>query len=404
MQRLVHTCLRACPLDLGALTLGALLIAGCGSSPMSPGSRSLYDDAPPQQQDTQGQRDQTARTGPQRQAPTAEQIDRLLNRLDTLEQDNAQLKKQISDQYIQAVKQRQADRNAGKQDAADTNNAANTAQPREPQPDPIAANKEQQPSSTRPAARAPGENAQPRTAAMSREQLTDALLQRIAEGPDPDHVKALMAAAVSVSSTGHDLDPDLLDSLSPRTREQVARFHQMVALTYDQLAADPNQPITRAQMIASIDKVFGNQPLAINALELCRRVDSFGVYQPFDNHRFLSGRKNRMLVYVELDNFHHEPTPEGEYQVELEQQIELYDSTGETTVWRAGPDTLTDTSRNKRRDFFIVYPIELPARLTAGKYRLKVRLADKNTGSICEKTIHDIQIVADEALVNGERE
>ena len=63
---------------------------------------------------------------------------------------------------------------------------------------------------------------------------------------------------------------------------------------------------------------------------------------------------------------------------------------------------LVDVSRNKRRDFFIVYPIDQPARLPAGGYRLKVRIADKHTGSLCEQTLHDIKIVADRALVQGQ--
>jgi hypothetical protein len=154
-------------------------------------------------------------------------------------------------------------------------------------------------------------------------------------------------------------------------------------------------------MISKIDEVFGAQPLQIEALKLCRRVDSYGVYEPFATTRFLAGQKNRVLVYVELENFKHEPLEDGRYEVRLEQSVELYDATGETTVWRQGPVQLVDVSRNKRRDFFIVYPVDLPARLTAGGYRLKVRIADKHTGSLCEQTLHDIKIVADRALVQG---
>ena len=230
-----------------------------------------------------------------------------------------------------------------------------------------------------------------------------ALINKIVEGQDPARTKALMVAAIGVADQREKLDHDLLDQLDPRSREQVARFHQMVAVAFDELAGDTKRTLTRREMIEQIDKVFGAQPLQIQALELCRRVDSYGVYEPFVSNRFLAGRKNRVLVYVELENFHHEPAEDGRFKVTLEQQVELYDAAGETTVWRQGPVTLEDVSRNKRRDFFIVHPIDLPADLTAGGYRLKVRVADKHTGSICEQTMHDIKIVADRAMVGGER-
>lgn len=358
-------------------TLAALVVlAGCKSSPKVQGDRALHN--PPRQPDAPPR---SARND----TPTGAQMQELLSRLQSLETDNAHLKKRLSDQYMQAVAEKQARLDAEK---------------RQPRPAP----------GTTPTA-SPSTNAgtahttKTRTAAdpaqLSRDQLLNALVKKIVDGKDPDRVKALMAAAISLASDHKQMDPRLLDQLDPKAREQVARFHQMVAVAYDELAGDAKATLTRRDMIKKIDEVFGAQPLQIEAFQLCRRVDSYGVYEPFATTRFLAGRKNRVLVYVELENFKHEPLDDGRYEVRLEQSVELYDATGETTVWRQGPVQLVDVSRNKRRDFFIVYPIDLPARLTAGGYRLKVRIADKHTGSLCEQTMHDIRIVADEALVGG---
>lgn len=390
MRRLLVSFVWSLPLDLGALTLGALLVAGCGSGPIASPNQ-LYRSPQPQQSQSPDWRQGDARGASSAQPGqmTDREIGRLLARLDALEDDNKHLKQQLSNQYMKIIEDRQAERNTGPA----ATNAPSAGSTQRPAPSPNLA------------VVSTNDNAAPASspASLTRAQLVTELINRIEASKDPGHVKALTVAAISVTRAQKTIEPSLLDPLDPRTREQVARFHQMVAMAFDELATNPGKPIDRAAMIANIDRVFGSQPLKIAAIQLCRRVDSYGVYQPFATTRFLSGRKNRMLVYIEVENFRHEPTASGDYEVRLEQQIELYDKNGETTVWRAGPDVLVDECRNKRRDFFIVYPIELPARLTAGTYRLKVRIADKHSGSICEKTLHDIQIVADKSLVEGAR-
>ncbi|MFK7788152.1 MAG: hypothetical protein AB8C95_01495 [Phycisphaeraceae bacterium] len=356
--------------------LTLVVLVGCKSAPKAQGDP-LH--SAPQQPEPEPRQSRD-------NGPTAAQIQELLGRLQTLEIDNNQLKKKLSDQYMEAVASRATQIEADK---------------RQPRPAPNTATPTTSPTANASQSQTTGTTNVVDPSQLSRGELLDALLKKIASSKDPDRVKALMAAALSVASDHKQMDPRLLDQLDPKAREQVARFHQMLAVAFDELAGDKRASLTRKEMIRKIDEVFGAQPLQIEQFQLCRRVDSYGVYEPFGSTRFLAGRKNRVLVYVELENFKHEPLEDGRYEVRLEQSVELYDATGETTVWRQGPVQLTDVSRNKRRDFFIVYPIDLPARLPAGSYRLKVRIADKHTGSLCEQTMHDIQIVADQSLVNG---
>ena len=357
--------------------LSALVVlVGCESTPKVQGDPLHSAPAQPEPKVRQARDD----------GPTSAQMNELMGRLQTLEIDNAQLKKKLSDQYMEAVALRAA------QIEAKNNPTRPVPTNTKPTPQPNVNTNQAQASDTA-AVADPSQ--------LSRRELLDALLKKITDSKDPDRVKALMAAALSVASDHKQMDPRLLDQLAPKAREQVARFHQMLAVAFDELAGDKSATLTRKEMIRKIDEVFGAQPLQIEQFQLCRRVDSYGVYEPFATTRFLAGRKNRVLVYVELENFKHEPLDDGRYEVRLEQSVELYDATGETTVWRQGPVQLVDVSRNKRRDFFIVYPIDLPERLPAGGYRLKVRIADKHTGSLCEQTMHDIQIVADQSLVNG---
>ena len=54
---------------------------------------------------------------------------------------------------------------------------------------------------------------------------------------------------------------------------------------------------------------------------------------------------------------------------------------------------MTDVSRNRRHDFFVVEMIHLPSNLTIGRYLLKVSVVDQNVNRIAEATL-PIKIVA----------
>ena len=146
-------------------------------------------------------------------------------------------------------------------------------------------------------------------------------------------------------------------------------------------------------------KSGGQIGISLEKIEICRQVGGYGVYEPFVIKRFFAGRENPVLVYAEIENFKHVPREDGEYEVRLEHTIELFDAAGQAVVWRSGPESMVDVSRNKRRDFFIVKRIDLPQHLPVGGYQLTVRVADKHSGFICEQTMHDIQIVEGQGLV-----
>lgn len=365
------------------LLIGTVGVTGCGSMPRGSQQPALYAQPTAPAQD---------RTDPSRQfdmraieePPTNAEVQRLIAQLNAAELERDKLKQQLSDQFMESVRLRQKEIASG-QDGGTQPAAAQADAALNPGQANVATSK------------TPAD-----LASASRQALFDALVRKIAQGQDPARSKALMAAAISVAGENKALNPELLEALDPRAREQVARFQQMLEVAFDELAGNPDKVLTRREMMVKLDEVFGEQPLEIGALELCRAVESFGVYEPFAATRFLAGQRNRVLVYVEVENFHHQPTEDGKYEVKLEMQVELYDARGEMTVWRSGTHELPDVSRNRRRDFFVVYPVDLPARLSVGTYRLKVRVADKHTSSICEKTLHNIEIVADQKMVGGQ--
>ncbi|MFW6033276.1 MAG: hypothetical protein ACOCTI_07875, partial [Phycisphaeraceae bacterium] len=132
-------------------------------------------------------------------------------------------------------------------------------------------------------------------------------------------------------------------------------------------------------------------------MELCRRVDDYGLYEPFARRQFLAGHSRRLGLYLEIDHFRVAPAADDRFEVRLRLEVVLYSEADGLAVWRQDPVQYTDLSRSRRRDFFIARPIELPANLGVGKYRLKVRVTDLHGGSMDEHTI-PLQLVADEKL------
>jgi len=85
-------------------------------------------------------------------------------------------------------------------------------------------------------------------------------------------------------------------------------------------------------------------------------------------------------VYTEVTNFRCEPTPDGRLRTLMSETVEVFDAAGKC-LWQRSQPQLEDHSRSPRRDFFIGFPIHLPADLPVGEYVLKVTLEDRIGGT-----------------------
>lgn len=151
---------------------------------------------------------------------------------------------------------------------------------------------------------------------------------------------------------------------------------------------------------------FG-EGLSLGTVALCTRVESFGRYAAYPSTRFIAGRANAAILYVEVGNFKQLPTgmvsTDGTgdgYSVELTQQARLFDDKDGSLQWKYAAATIRDSSRTRRRDFFVVQRIELPSNLSIGQYTLKVTVRDVAGGEEAEATV-PIQIVADPTAGSG---
>lgn len=264
---------------------------------------------------------------------------------------------------------------------------------------------------------APGQSSQPSTepdpeadsepdahdggSPTDRDELIQLLLARVRQSDDPAMRKAATAAVLSLVGPGSELDPASVSGLTLRERERVLRFHEAVRVLHGAVVEE-QRSLDEDRVLAALRDVFGPQPIEIEKLELCKSVRGFGVYEPFEQKAFLAGQSQKMIVYLELENFVSREIGPEKREVRLTQEVVLYNATDGLAVWRQRPVEVVDQSRNARRDFFVVQMIELPANLGVGKYVLKVKIRDLH-GETMHEGSRPIQLVADRELTKQRR-
>ena len=78
--------------------------------------------------------------------------------------------------------------------------------------------------------------------------------------------------------------------------------------------------------------------------------------------------------------------------VALRQELVLYTEFG-AAVWNDKTETIIDTARNRRHDFFVNKLVVIPKTLAVGRYLLKVSIVDLHANRVAEASV-PIVIVA----------
>ncbi len=284
-----------------------------------------------------------------------------------------------------------------------------------PEPAPVAVAPAEEPA---PDAGAPsvGLNAQTKQADQSTQDRVRALAAELRkainekagdpESAMPQYLALAMLEMLSARERGADsASLPALEKLSEKERAAVESVRELL----ESLARDPSaagDPARVAALFAKSMEALNNaQSVRIARAELCSKVEAFGRFKPFDNAMFMAGQSNRLIVYTEVEKYGYRdlqsPGESGgngdRWSVELSQELRLYNADGSMLAWRKPEESVTERSRNKRRDFFITQMIELPRTLTVGPYSLKVIIRDKVSGGVSEAVL-PINIVADPAL------
>ncbi len=240
-------------------------------------------------------------------------------------------------------------------------------------------------------------------------RLSAELAARLAEKADADErpIGALLAlSSLEFAGPGLSRDAQPNSRLTPAEADALHAWADGVRQAASEIGAgatgDEAAEVIRRALAGALDRAAAGGSVGIARAALCTKVDGFGRYTEFPGRSVLAGRKQRAIVYVELDRFGHRPAsgPDGEagFSVELTQDLSLYHEADGLLAWRKGEQEISDFSRNRRRDFFVVQMIDLPETLTIGKYALKVRVRDRATGAEAEASL-PIEVVAQGALL-----
>lgn len=187
-----------------------------------------------------------------------------------------------------------------------------------------------------------------------------------------------------------------LAALPQEDREMLAALCDSLTNFRTSLRADSNMLLAGKvrPLIEMSDRLRAQADLLIPTVALCTRVDGFGVYEPIEPARFVAGKEHPIIIYCEVANFSSQQNDKNLWETTLRQQEVLYTEMG-MHVWPEKPaeKVITDVSRNRRHDFFVVKLVKLPKTLTIGRYLLKVSIIDDKAARVAEATL-PIQIVA----------
>jgi hypothetical protein len=125
-------------------------------------------------------------------------------------------------------------------------------------------------------------------------------------------------------------------------------------------------------------------PLKIVSACFATKITSYGVYEPVERAEFEPGA--RVLVYLELENFARQPTPEGEFRTVLERRVHILDGAGRLVAEIDFP-AHDYRSRRYTHDFYWPTQFVLPRQVVPGEYVLKVIARDAIQGKTAEARI-----------------
>ncbi len=229
----------------------------------------------------------------------------------------------------------------------------------------------------------------------TRDELGTLLAQRAATSATPMPDLALAAAIAGSEGRGA---PEL-GTLAPSERMLLDAIRSVHA-SFAASASEGATTVDAADALRlAAERAAEGLPLRITDAKLCTRVTGFADYNELSVNAFLAGSAARIVVYTEVDRFATRSGVGGRQIVELSQELDVYHDADGAHCWKRPAQSVSESSRVKRRDFFLTNAIELPPTLTVGKYRLKITMRDLAGNSVAETTI-PFTVVADAKLAH----
>jgi len=186
----------------------------------------------------------------------------------------------------------------------------------------------------------------------------------------------------------------MLAALPSEDREMLTAVLDGLVMFRNTLRSDNNMLLSKKvrPLLEMSDRLRSQAELTIPTIVLCSSVEGFGKYRPIEPARFAAGTDHKAVIYCEIANFCSNLNEGHEWETSLKQDMTLY-TEGGIAVWSDKTETIEDSARVRRQDFFINKRITIPANLTIGRYLLKVTVVDTQANRVAEATV-PIAIVA----------
>ena len=133
--------------------------------------------------------------------------------------------------------------------------------------------------------------------------------------------------------------------------------------------------------------------LGIPHLALCTRVVGFGEYDEWGNrtgeetYTFIAHAGQPVIIYAEMEGVSSRLEESSHWESITSQHLVIHSERDGLPIWEEPWQTASDRSRVRRRSYFTTQVVELPSALSAGKYRLTLRVRDDKTGEEAERSI-----------------
>lgn len=180
-----------------------------------------------------------------------------------------------------------------------------------------------------------------------------------------------------------------MTSLPADDRDAIAGLIDALVNYRNGLALDPTAlPSKKLEALLKLaDQLREQTELSIPTMTLCRKVDGYGIYDSMPLS-FKAGQEHETIIYCEVENFSSRFSEATKlWETKLTMEAVLYNSAGDELL--KGKDNVpTDQCRKRRRDFFVVKRLKLPATLAASRYILKVTIVDEQARRVAEQSLN----------------
>lgn len=177
-----------------------------------------------------------------------------------------------------------------------------------------------------------------------------------------------------------------ISKLEPEMQEYWSKqFYALATLLNCEAIADRSNRLVESKrnLDEAIRRLGESAPLFVRNLAFITEVESYGAYTPFDDYEFQPGEK--VMLYAEVENYRCKETARG-YHTALRSSYEIFDSSRRKVADHEFSSN-EEYCKNARRDFFTAYEFSLPENLPAGKYVLRLTVADLNGDKAGESSI-----------------